>query len=536
MRHRQSIAIIVSTVGLVVGVSKAETQAPAPSAKPAAFAVLEATVDDVKAALQSGRTTCRQLVQLYLERIDAYDKSGPRLNAVQTINPHALQEADRLDAAFKSSGAAGALHCVPVLVKDQIETSDIPTTYGSAVFKDFVPQRDATVVTKLKKAGAVVVGKATMGEFASGYFSSASGPIRNAYDPTRNASGSSGGTGSGVAANFATIGIGEDTGGSIRGPAAVSSLVGLRPTVPLVSRHGMFPARPTTDTVGPITRTVRDAAIVLDAIAGYDPNDPVTAYAVGQIPTSYTSFLRPDGLRGARIGVIRQPMDARTDVTSDDYKKVRRVVDTAIGELKALGAEVVDPVAIPGVIDRLNKGYDANQFETEPAINKYLAQHANAPVKTLRDILLSGKVVPSRVRALMNTVGKSTDDAAYLQVVGVERDTRQVVLTLMADSTLDALVYATFDYQPQPIAPDVMTKPVVDDVTGLGNNRRLSPILGFPAMTVPAGFTTDGMPVGIEFMARPFAEGTLFRLGYAYEQATRHRKPPASTPVLRAQP
>ena len=174
----------------------------------------------------------------------------------------------------------------------------MPTTYGSAVFKDFVPQRDATVVTKLRKAGAVIIGKATMGEFASGIVGSVSGPIRNAYDPRRHASGSSGGTGSGVTANFATVGIGEDTGGSVRGPASVSSLVGLRPTTPLVSRHGMFPARPSTDTVGPITRTVKDAAIVLDVIAGYDPNDPLTAYAVGHIPISYTSELRPDGLKG----------------------------------------------------------------------------------------------------------------------------------------------------------------------------------------------------------------------------------------------
>ena len=253
------------------------------------FHLLEATIDDIHAALRSGRTTCRELVELYLKRIAAYNKSGPGLNAVQAINPRALQEAERLDAAFKASGPVGGLHCIPVLVKDQLETADMPTTYGSAVFKDFVPQRDATVVTKLRKAGAVIIAKATMGEFASGIVGSASGPIRNAYDPRRHASGSSGGTGSGVAANFATVGIGEDTGGSVRGPAAVSSLVGLRPTVPLVSRYGMFPARPSTDTVGPMARTVKDAAIVLDAIAGYDPNDPVTAYAVGHIPTSYTS-------------------------------------------------------------------------------------------------------------------------------------------------------------------------------------------------------------------------------------------------------
>jgi Asp-tRNA(Asn)/Glu-tRNA(Gln) amidotransferase A subunit family amidase len=510
----------------------AQAQTPPPAA---AFAVLEATIDDVHAALRAKRTTCRALVELYLKRIEAYDKAGPRLNAVQTINPHALQEADRLDAALLSSGPVGVLHCIPVLVKDQVETSDMPTTFGSAVFRDFLPRRDATIVTRLKKAGAVIVGKSTMGEYAAGYLSSASGPIRNAYDPKRHASGSSGGTGSGVSANFATVGIAEDTGGSTRGPAAVGNLVGLRPTVPLVSRHGMFPARPTTDTLGPITRTVRDAAIVLDVIAGYDPKDPVTAYAVGQIPKSYTSSLARDGLKGARIGVIRQPMDPKTDPASEDYRKVRTVIDQAIGALRTLGAEVVDPVTIPDLIERVNKPYDGNVFETEPAINTYLAEHPNAPVKTLREILLSGKVVPSRVRVLMNNVGRSTEDFGYLQVLRSVEDTRQMVFGLLADRQLDVLVYATFDHQPVEIGPEDMTNPLLE-TSGIGNNRRLSPILGFPAMTVPAGFTTDGLPVGIEFMARPYAEATLFKFAYAYEQATHHRTPPASTPVLRGEP
>jgi Asp-tRNA(Asn)/Glu-tRNA(Gln) amidotransferase A subunit family amidase len=372
-----------------------------------------------------------------------------------------------------------------------------------------------------------------MGEFASGIAGSASGPIHNAYDPRRHASGSSGGTGSGVAGNFAAVGIGEDTGGSVRGPAAVSNLVGLRPTVPLVSRYGMFPARPSTDTVGPITRTIRDAALVLDAIAGYDPKDPVTAYAVGHIPKSYVSELARGGLKGARIGIIRQPMDARTDIKSEDYRKVRATIDKAIDDLKALGAEVIEPITIPDVIDRLNKSYDGNVFETEQAINDYLAQHPNAPVKTLSEILLSGKVIPSRARGLMNSVGKSTDDAGYVRVQHIVESTRQAVLTLMADQRLDALAYATFDHQPVMIAPDTMTRLVVDD-DRLGNNRRLSPVLGFPALTLPAGFTTDGLPVGIEFMARPFAEATLFRLGYDYEQRTHHRRPPVLTPALPA--
>jgi molybdenum ABC transporter molybdate-binding protein len=506
----------------------------AAATKPAVFHLLEATIDDIQAAFRGGRTTCRELVGFYLQRIAAYDHSGPMLNAVQSINARALEEADRLDATFKASGPAGTLHCVPVLVKDQLETSDMPTTYGSAVFKDFVPLRDATVIARLRKAGAVIIAKATMGEFASGIAGSLSGPIRNAYDPRRHASGSSGGTGSGIAANFAAAGIGEDTGGSIRGPAAVSNLAGLRPTVPLVSRYGMLPAKPTTDTIGPIARTVKDVALVLDAIAGYDPNDPITAYAVGHIPR-YRSVLAADGLKGARIGVIRQPMDDKTDTGSEDYRKVRAVIDRAINDLRALGAELVDPVTIPDVIDRVNKGYDGNLFETEPAINDYVAQHANAPVKTLREILLSGKVLPSRARGLMNSVGKSADDPAYVRIQRIAENTRQVVLALMADHHLDALVYATFDHQPVVIPADVMTRPTIES-DRVGNNRRLSPILGFPAMTVPAGFTTDGLPVGIEFLARPFAEALLLKLGYAYEQGTHHRRPPALTPALRGEP
>src|SRR5215471_18452106 len=241
----------VATVLLVLGPPNAMPQAQRDSPR-ATFHLLEATVDDVRAALLARRITCHELVALYLKRIEAYDKSGPRFNAIQTVNPRALQEADRLDMALTTSAPLGPLHCVPVLVKDQIETSDMTTTYGSAVFKDFVPQRDATVVKKLKAAGAIVLAKTTMGEFAQGYLS----------------------TGAGVAANFATVGIGEDTGGSVRGPAAVESLVGIRPTVPLVSRFGMLPAKPFSDTIGPITRTVKDAAIVLDAISGFDPNDP----------------------------------------------------------------------------------------------------------------------------------------------------------------------------------------------------------------------------------------------------------------------
>jgi Asp-tRNA(Asn)/Glu-tRNA(Gln) amidotransferase A subunit family amidase len=507
------------------------TAMQASSTQPAPFHLVEATIDDVRAALASKQVTCRGLVEQYIRRIETYDKAGPALNAVQTINRRALVDAERLDAAFATAGPVGPLHCVPMLVKDQVETSDMPTTYGSVLFKDFIPLRDATIVTRLKKAGAVIVGKTTMGEFASGYLGSAFGIVRNAYDQTRIASGSSGGTGSGIAANFATAGIGEDTGGSVRGPAAVNNLVGLRPTVPLVSRFGMMPARPTTDTLGPIARSVKDAAIILDVIAGYDANDPVTADSVGRVPPTYTQSLTADGLKGARIGVIREPLDPKADPASPEYKQVRAVIDRALANLKRLGAVVVDSVTIPDLASRSARMYDGNVFETEVATNKYLAQHPNAPVKTLSEILLSGKVVPARAGVLINVIGHSTAESGYLQLLLTRDELRQAVLVGMADQQLDALVYATFDYPPMRIPADALTRTTIDS-TGPGNNRRLSPVIGFPAMTVPAGFTTDGLPVGLEFMGRAFSEPTLFRLAYAYEQGTHHRRPPASMPAL----
>jgi Asp-tRNA(Asn)/Glu-tRNA(Gln) amidotransferase A subunit family amidase len=504
---------------------------PGALAQPAPFQLVEATIDEIRSALTTRRITCRALVEQYLRRIDAYDKSGPALNAVQTVNASALRDAERLDAQFASSGPVGSLHCVPMLVKDQVETRGMPTTYGSAIFLDFVPARDATVVDRLRRAGAIIVGKSTMGEFASGYVGSAFGVVRNAYDPTRIASGSSGGTGAGIAANFAAVGIGEDTGGSIRGPAAVHSLVGLRPTVPLVSRFGMMPARPTTDTLGPIARSVKEAAVVLDVVAGYDANDPVTAAAVGQVPETYTKFLTPDGLKGARIGVVRDPLDPRADPTSADFKQVRAVIDRALADLERLGAELVDPVAVPDVAARSARLYDDNVYETEAATNDYLAQHPNAPAKTLSDILVSGKVAPARARVLMRVVGHSVHELGYLELLLARETLRRDVLTAMASKGLDALVYATFDHQPILIPTDATTRTVLDS-SGPGNNRRLSPVLGFPALTVPAGFTDDGLPVGLEFMSREFSEPLLFKLAYAYEQGTHHRRPPTTTPAL----
>jgi Asp-tRNA(Asn)/Glu-tRNA(Gln) amidotransferase A subunit family amidase len=279
-----------------------------------------------------------------------------------------------------------------------------------------------------------------------------------------------------------------------------------------------------------MTRTVTDAALLLDAIAGYDPNDPLTAKSFGEVPDSYTELLDTRALEGARVGIIRDPMDTRTDPSSEDYTKVRAVMDRAIAQLSALGAEVIDPLEIPGleVLGTIN-----NSYETEQATNEYLAQLSDPPYTTFRDILLSGIVNPWRSLAMWGVAGKTTDDPGYLEVMLKRDAVRTAVLKAMADHNLDALVYATFDHQPTLIALDVETNATPKDGYGWGDNRQLSPATGFPALTVPAGFTTDDLPVGIEFLGRPFTEGMLLSLGYAFEQATGHRRAPASTPSIR---
>lgn len=499
------------------------------SASAQEFDVVETTISRVHDAMAGGRLTCRGLVQGYLDRMAAYDKSGPTLNTIQNVNPRALEEADSLDAARRSGGPVGRLHCIPVLVKDQIETRDLPTTYGSVLFRDYVSGRDATVVARLRAAGAIILAKTTMGEFASRYLGSGFGIIRNAYDPTRNPSGSSGGTGSGVAANFGLLGIGEDTGGSVRGPAAVSSLVGLRPTLQLVSRHGMMPANPTQDTMGPMARTVTDAALLLDIMVGYDPEDPITAYAVSHTPASYADGLRADALRGVRIGILRQPMDTATAQGSEDFARVRAVVDQAVLDLQAQGAIVVDSL----VVDSLDLVHQVdNLYETEQATNGYLRELTDPPVRSFKEILLSGVVVPSRARALIGLVNLTTSDPGYLTVLQRREALRQSVLSAMADHGLDAIVYPTFWHSPTTIPDSVLAKARPNDGYGRGDNRGLSPAIGFPALTVPAGFTDEGLPVGLEFLGRPFTEATLISYGYAYEQATHHRRPPETTPAL----
>jgi amidase len=497
-----------------------------------AFHLQDATVDGIHAAMRAGQLTCRQLVQHYLNRIEAYDRDGPALHAIQTVNPAALRDAERLDAQFQAAGLAGPLHCIPVLVKDQVQTRDMPTSYGSALFREFVPAQNATVVEKLQAAGAILLAKTTLGELAAGYAGTAFGVCQSPYYPAGNPAGSSCGSAIGVAANFGTVGIGEDTLGSIREPAARNNLVSLRPSVPLVSRFGMLPGTPSQDTLGPLARTVRDMALLLDVLAGYDPNDPVTAASVGQVPATYTRYLVPDGLRGMRLGVIREPLADDTNPEAEDYAQVWAVLDRALADMAARGATIVDPVAIPGLRDLLRRA--SGSYETEAALNRYLAAQPGAPVQTLRDIVLSAEVLPSARARLAGRLGLTVNDPGHLQQLLARQDLRQAVYTVLADNQLDALVYATFDHHPTPIPADILTSYLLPPQPG--SNRGLASFIQFPALAVPAGFAAEGLPVGMELLGRPFAEGVLFTIAYSYEQATQHRRPPPTTPPLPGEP
>src|SRR5215510_12260522 len=393
------------------------------------FHLIEATIDSIHSELRAGRLSCTQVVQAYLNRIKAYDQSGPMLNTVQNVNPGALKQAADLDARLRPSGTlAGTLHCIPVLIKDQFDTNFMPTTYGSALFKTFVPQRNAAVIDRLHEAGAIILAKTNMGEFAFAYSGSAFGDCHNAYDPRRSPSGSSCGTGIGVAANFGAVGIGEDTGGSVRGPAAHNNLVGLRPTLQLASRYGMFPVTPTRDTLGPITRTVRDTAILMDFIAGYDPRDPITAWSAGRVPETYTSFLVSDGLKGMRVGVIRVPTDDSTDTKAPDYKETQVAIDKAVADLRRRGAEVIDPLEIPNLKQLVTRAGGGEVFEPEQAINAFFAQHKNSPVHSFRELAESQVIVPRRREQFQKGLGHTIREIGFLEESLARDELRTAVL------------------------------------------------------------------------------------------------------------
>jgi Asp-tRNA(Asn)/Glu-tRNA(Gln) amidotransferase A subunit family amidase len=504
---------------LVVVASAASTGAGGQSRQP--FVLDEATIAQIEAAFQSGSLSCRSLVEQYLARIERSDKKGAALNAIVMVNPDALKTADDLDRRFRQSGPVGALHCVPILAKDNYETFDMPTTAGSLSLKGMMTGRDAFVVKRLRDAGAVIIAKSNMAEFAFSPIETVNsilpGYTRNPYDTSRVTAGSSGGSAAATAANFAALGLASDTGDSIRGPAAHQALVGLRSTMGLVSRGGVVPLNLGADIAGAVTRTVADTAAVLQVIAGEDPNDPVTAAGRGHVDPDYAAALRRDGLKGARLGVLHQAYDTPTL-----DKDVDAVFKATLGELRNLGADVVDPAAVENFDTlRRTQGGGCNQFKHD--INQYLAALGDkAPRHTLDEIIKSRLFHPS-IQARLESAQGADDVPGQSPGCRARDDNREAfragVLKLMNDLQLDALIYPSWSNPPRLIG-DLNTP-------GGDNNQLFSPTTGFPAITVPMGYTRgDTLPAGLQFFGRPWSEATLLRLAYAYEQATHHRRPP----------
>ena len=502
-------------------------------AKP--FDVMEATVADVHAAYKAHTLTSHQLVQLYLDRIAAYDQQGPAIDCIVTVNPQALEEADKLDAAFAKTGKfVGPMHGVPILVKDEIDAAGMPTTLGTTIFKDYRPTLDAFVVAKLKAQGAIVLAKTTLSEFAGGdTYSALTGYSRNPYALDRTVGGSSGGSGGALAANFGLLALGEETASSLKRPAAWGALAGMRATPGLISRSGMWDGHPIpTAQMGPMSRTVTDMAKLLDAMVGYDPEDPITALGVMHTPKTYTAFLDKSGLKGARIGVIREPLGANSLPDSEDFKKVDALFQKALADMQAAGATLVD-ITIPD-LKTLSAKRATDPVLSDEALHVYLSRNPNSQFKTRADIDNHPELANSFTARTGQARGRGTGnnekpDAAKILESNRARERLLVNMAkAMADAHVEALAYKAVEHQ-----PSVIEEAVNPPYKSNGGVVSLNTFLIYtPTVTVPMGFSSDGIPAGLAFLGLPYSEPTLIKLAYAYEQATHHRKPPASTPPL----
>jgi Asp-tRNA(Asn)/Glu-tRNA(Gln) amidotransferase A subunit family amidase len=418
------------------------------------------------------------------------------------------------------------------VLKDQMDAKGMPTTLGSILFKNYYPDRDSYVAEKLRKAGAIIIGKATLGELGGGdTHGSLFGSTRNPYALDRTAGGSSGGSGAALSANFATIAVGEEGFASIRRPSTWNSVVGIRPTAGLVSRSGMFDGWPEINgTLGPMARTVTDVAKLLDVMVGYDPEDPLTASGVGHVPGSYTKFLDINGLKGAHIGVLREPMGRDSEPQSQDFAKVTVVFNKAVGELKAAGATVVDPIVIPN-LNKLLATRAEGPNESAESFSVFFGRSEHPPFKTKEEMMRSPDFAKV-FRYAQDRMRATPDESKHYRYLQARQELMLSVLKVMADNQLDAIVYKSIEHQPT-LIKDGVNPPWVNTKGA----PHLNTFLVFvPVVAVPAGFTTDHLPAGITFMGRPYDEGTLIKLAYAYEQATHHRRPPTTTPPLPGEP
>lgn len=495
------------------------------------FDPYESSITDIHEAMAAGEISARHLVEYYLARIEAYDKQGPAINSIITINLKALERADELDRAYRRNGLTGPLHGIPMIVKDNYDTADMPTSGGSLALKESMPPDDAFQVKRIREAGAIIIAKSNLFEFAFSPYETVSsalpGHTRNPYALNRVPAGSSGGTGASIAANFAVVGLGTDTGNSIRGPSSHNALVGIRSSMGLTSRDGIVPLYFDHDIGGPMARSVADAAIVLHVIAGHDLADPVTAEGADSIPPSYTDFLQVDALDGARFGVVRQ-LSNRDNADPE----VISIFEQALADLRSNDAVIVDPIDLPQLAnlgDSTDDGVDTmwcSRFKYD--LNNYLALLGpDAPVKNLQEVLDSGLYHPnvrSRIQYFQD-IAEPPEENEECQRSLVNREAfRESVRAAMSEHDLDALIFPTWANPPRLIGD--LNSPHGD------NSQQIAPHTGFPAITVPMGFTGSGLPLGLQMVGRQFDEATLIKLAYGYEQATRHRVPPDKTPRL----
>ena len=493
------------------------------------FPVVEATIADIQEAILSGRTTCRAVVQAYLERIEAYDQPTG-LNAITVVNPNALETADAIDRAIANAepnrrdAELGPLFCAPILVKDNFDTHDLPTTGGSIALMDSIPPDDAFMVRKLREADAIVIAKTNMAEWAFSprrTESSSYGITANAYALDRVPAGSSGGTASGVAASFGVAGLGSDTGNSIRGPASHLALFGIRSTIGLTSRDGVIPLAFDRDIAGPLTRTVEDGARVFDVVAGYDPADSYTELGKGKREADYRSFLRAEGLEGARLGVLRALVD-----TEDADAEVIALFDNALEELRAAGAEIIDPVVIDNLDSHLDASNGCRRFRYDMFV--YLQSLGDdAPIQDVMEAYENGDYSEYVATRLERHQDRPLDVPPaewdppcpdYADHPGRQAYLADVVASMDA-AGVDALLYPTWTNPPAHI--DRPSEEYKGD-----NSQLVAPATGMPAVTVPMGYSYGGLPAGLQVLGRPYAEGRLIELAYAYEQATHHRLAP----------
>ncbi|WP_375444865.1 amidase [uncultured Fibrella sp.] len=492
-------------------------QASAKSPSPNKFELVETTISSIHGAFRNGSLTSEQLVKAYLDRIQAYDQPT-KLNSIILVNPEAIATARALDAEFRKTGKLRPLHGIPVIVKDNFNTKGLQTTGGSVALKGFVPSEDAYQVQKLREAGAIVLAKSNMAEWAFTPMhsqSSMAGETLNPYNLAYVPAGSSGGTAAAVAANLGTVGLGSDTGNSIRGPASHNALVGFRTSLGLVSRYGIIPLYSRNDVGGPMCRTIEDAVRLLDVTAGYDPNDPITKHSQGNVPETYSRFLKKDGLKGARIGVMRQLVDKNI------HPEIKQLFDRAIADMTSAGATVVD-VTIPN-FDSLRANQWCAEFRTD--VETYLRTFVKRDtLKTLEDIIRVGgfsDLVRDRLISQQTHSGRPVHPEipcgdAFTDPLRIAY--RTAVEAEMNRLNVDALIYPSWNYPPA----------LVGDAKGYkgDNSQLIAPATGLPAFTIPMGYTTGDLPAGIQFLGRLFAEPTLIRLTYSYEQATHHRMAP----------